>query len=46
MDAQPGTQPGTQQSKDITSGLVLHTVGPVPGSARDQVRQLVNRLVD
>jgi hypothetical protein len=46
MDAQPGTQPGTQQSTDITSGLVLHTVGPVPGSARDQVRQLVNRLVD
>lgn len=46
MATQMDTQAGPQQSTDITAGLVLHTVGPVPGSARDLVRQLLNRLVD
>ena len=46
MDTQMDTQAGPQHSTDITSGLVLHTVGPVPGSARDQVRELVNRLIE
>jgi len=46
MDTRLDTQAGAQHSTDITSGLVLHTVGPVPGSARDQVRKLVNRLLE
>jgi hypothetical protein len=46
MDARMDTQAGPQHTTDITSGLVLHTVGPVPGSARDQVRELVNRLIE
>jgi ribosome-associated translation inhibitor RaiA len=35
-----------QHSTDVTSGLVLHTAGPVPGKARDQVRELVNQLIE
>jgi ribosome-associated translation inhibitor RaiA len=40
------TQARAQHSTDVTSGLVLHTAGPVPGKARDQVRKLVNQLIE
>jgi len=40
------TQARAQYSTDVTSGLVLHTAGPVPGKARDQVRELVNHLIE
>jgi ribosome-associated translation inhibitor RaiA len=40
------SQARAQHSTDVTSGLVLHTAGPVPGTARDQVRELVNQLIE
>jgi ribosome-associated translation inhibitor RaiA len=39
-------QARAQHSTDVTSGLILHTAGPVPGEARDQVRELVNQLIE
>lgn len=36
----------SQFSTDVTPGLVLHTAGPVPDTARHVVRELVNDLTE
>jgi len=40
------TQARAQHSTDVTAGLILHTAGPVPDTARGQVRVLMNQLIE